>query len=391
MPAAETAAGALETVRSIANDVAAPAAAEVDRDARFPREAVDALKRERLLAALVPMELGGLGHGLSEVARHCEVLGRACASTAMVYAMHQIQVACLVRHGAGSPFFRRYLAELAERQYLIASVTSEVGVGGDLRTSIAAVDVQGECFTLDKDATTISYGAESDDLLVTARRAPEATGNDQVLVLVRRSESTLEQTASWDTLGMRGTCSPSFRLKAGGERVRIVPEPFDQIATSTMVPASHILWASCWLGIAAEAVGKARAFVRGEARKKPGSTPPTASRLAEVSSRLQTMRAGIQEVTREYEAIAGQPDAGRGALSSLGFALRLNNLKVAASEQVVEIVTRALRICGIAAYKNDTPLSLGRHLRDAHSAALMIGNDRIYATNASLLLVYKDE
>ena len=54
-------------------------------------------------------------------------------------------------------------------------------------------------------------------------------------------------------------------------------------------------------------------------------------------------------------------------------------------------MTQCLGICGIAGYKNDSPYSLGRHLRDAHSAALMIGNDRILATNASLLLVHKDD
>jgi acyl-CoA dehydrogenase len=69
----------------------------------------------------------------------------------------------------------------------------------------------------------------------------------------------------------------------------------------------------------------------------------------------------------------------------------MNNLKVSASQLVVDIVHRALLICGIQGYKNDSPFSLGRHLRDAHSAALMIGNDRILATNASLLLVLKDE
>jgi acyl-CoA dehydrogenase len=48
-------------------------------------------------------------------------------------------VACLVRHGLTVPFFRSYLAELAEREWLIASATSEVGVSGDLRRSICAI------------------------------------------------------------------------------------------------------------------------------------------------------------------------------------------------------------------------------------------------------------
>ena len=65
----------------------------------------------------------------------------------------------------------------------------------------------------------------------------------------------------------------------------------------------------------------------------------------------------------------------------------MNNLKVTGSEMAVEIVQLALLICGITGYKNDTPYSVGRHLRDALSAALMISNDRILANTSNLLLV----
>jgi acyl-CoA dehydrogenase len=56
-----------------------------------------------------------------------------------------------------------------------------------------------------------------------------------------------------------------------------------------------------------------------------------------------------------------------------------------------EIVARALGVCGISGYRCDSPYSLGRHLRDAHSAALMISNDRVLAANAAMLLVHKDD
>ena len=51
----------LETVRRIGEELAAPNADDVDRNARFPREAVDALKGEKALSAFVPEELGGGG------------------------------------------------------------------------------------------------------------------------------------------------------------------------------------------------------------------------------------------------------------------------------------------------------------------------------------------
>ena len=46
-------------------------------------------------------------------------------------------------------------------------------------------------------------------------------------------------------------------------------------------------------------------------------------------------------------------------------------------------------VVGIAGYKNGTPFSLGRQLRDVLSAPLMISNDRILSNTANLLLVQK--
>ena len=92
---------------------------------------------------------------------------------------------------------------------------------------------------------------------------------------------------------------------------------------------------------------------------------------------------------QSFDAIAADAVA-QEELLSMGWALRFNNLKISCSEAAPQIVHRALQIVGILGYKNDTPFSLGRHLRDALSAQLMIGNDRIYAKNASMLLVYKD-
>jgi acyl-CoA dehydrogenase len=81
----------------------------------------------------------------------------------------------------------------------------------------------------------------------------------------------------------------------------------------------------------------------------------------------------------------------RAELLSIGWALRMNQLKTSASDTAPQIVHRALQIVGILGYKNDSPFSLGRHYRDTLSASLMISNDRIMAKSASMLLVFKDE
>ncbi len=377
--------------RTIAGEFAAPAAPDVDKNARFPKEAIEAQKKERLLGAFIPKELGGLGCGMVALAGICEAFGSACGSSGLITAMHHIQVACLVRHGSDSTYFKRYLQEAAEKQLLIASVTSEVGIGGDMRSSITAIDRKDTSFVLNKDATTISYGEHADDLLVTSRRTADAPPSDQVLTLVRKGDFKLERTGTWDTHGMRGTCSPGFKLESRGSIEQILSLPFGDIASRTMVPFSHILWAAAWLGIASDAVSRARLFVRSEARKKPGTVPPSAVRLAEVVNNLQLMRNNVHDAASECEALMRKADGATDELLSIGFAIKINNLKIASSQLVAQIVQQCLLIVGIGGYKNDTKFSMGRHLRDSQSAALMIGNDRIYARNASLLLVHKDD
>lgn len=382
----------LAAVTRIAREISARHADSVDREARFPGESIEALQKARMLSALVPRAQGGFGCGMIELAAMCEMLGQHCASSAMVFAMHHIQVASILRHAMAEPYYERYIAELVEKQPLIASATSEVGIGGEMRTSICAASHDGKGrFTLDKDCSTISYGAYADDILFQARRGPDSPANDQIFVLVRKKDCTLTQKGAWDTLGMRGTCSPPFMLNSAGVDEQIFKTPFADVASETQVPFSHILWSNVWLGIATAAVSRARAFVRQQARAKPGTVPPTALRLAEASSMLQAMRTNVHDVASECEELMQDKESGTRALSSIAFALKMNNLKVSSSQMVVQIVNHALLITGIMGYKNDSKFAVGRLLRDAHSAALMVGNDRIYATNASMLLVLKDD
>jgi acyl-CoA dehydrogenase len=378
----------LRKAHAIGERVLAVHAASVDRDARFPNESIDALREARLLSAYVPTSFGGMGLNIVQVAKVCEALGQYCGSSAMIYAMHKIQVACIVHHAKKSSYFRDYLVQLVQKQRLIASATTEVGVGGDLRSSICAVEVDGPLFRLTKKAPVVSYGEAADDILITSRRAPDAAAGDQSMVLVLAGDFTAEPISSWDTLGFRGTCSSGFVVTAKGSAEQVLPAPFADILAQTMHPYSHIVWCSLWAGIAIDAVNRARAFVRAEARKTPGETPLSAIRLAEVDRVLQEMRHNALCLTREYHQLleAGYPEA----FNDFGFAIRTNNLKLSCSKLIVDIVGQALLICGISGYRNDSKYSLSRHLRDAHGAALMVNNDRITKLNATMLMVHKE-
>lgn len=263
---------------------AARHADDVDRNGRFPIEAVRALKDARLLSLLIPVEFGGGGASLFDVAEICTSLGQRCASTAMIFAMHQIKVSSLVAHGRGSAWHEDFMRRLCDEQLLLGSATTEGGIGGNMRNSICAFERDGATFR-----------------------------------------------------------------------------------------------------IASDALSRAQSFVRKDARRHPNGPAPGALRLAEATAKLQLMRSNIVEGLKRFAKAQQNEDD----LNSMSFAVAMNNIKIGSSQLSIEIINHALLIAGIAGYKNDTPFSVGRHMRDALSAQVMISNDRIFTNLSNMLLAQR--
>ena len=203
--------------------IAAKYAAAVDSDLRFPAEAIAALRAEGLLGAMVPGEFGGEGASISDIVDVCYTLGRACASTAMIFAMHQTKVACIVRHGRGSAWHELFMRRICDEQLLLASSTTEGNRGGDVRNSEAPLEQRDTRIVLERQATVISYGEAADAIVTTARRSRDAASADQVLVVFLKQDYKLKKISCWDALGMRGTCSDGFKLIASSMPEQVLP------------------------------------------------------------------------------------------------------------------------------------------------------------------------
>ncbi len=273
---------------------------------RFPREAIDAARAERLLGIAVPRELGGEGVGTADVVDVCYALGRACASTAMIYAMHQTKVACLARHGRGSPWHQLLLRRLCAEQLLLASSTTEGQAGGDVRNSAAAVEGEraDHARTAGDGHLLRRSGRRHRDHRAAFRPTPPSS--DQVLVAFLKDDYTLERLNGWDALGMRGTCSAGFKLVASGLREQILPASYEKIHSHTMMPFAHLAWSGAWAGIAAAAVDRARAFVRKAAHRSGGTLPPGAAHLTRANASLRTLRSLIAAALQRFERASGR-------------------------------------------------------------------------------------
>jgi acyl-CoA dehydrogenase len=363
--------------------IAAAAADDVDQKGRFPQEAIDATRERKLLGAQIPVAFGGFGATIYDVTEMCYTLGRSCSSTAMIFAMHQTKVACLVRHGTGSAYHENLMRRVAAEQMLLASSTTEGQNGGNIRSSAAAVAHDDSEITLVRAATVISYGAQADGIVTVARRADNAAASDQVLLAITKDDYTLTPTMGWETLGMRGTCSAGFELKVKAPANRIFPESYEKIHAQTMTPVAHLCWSSVWAGIAAAAVDRAQRFIRKAARGAGGQMPPGAAHFTAAKMSLAKLRAMI---TANLDNYAAREHDDR-ALSAIDFQSNINLLKVEASELAVQTVMSAMRACGLSGYRNDGEFTVGRLLRDVLSSPLMINNERILANIATSTLM----
>jgi acyl-CoA dehydrogenase len=378
----------LAAARQIGEDVAARWAADVDAEARFPGETVAELRRSGLLGALVPPEWGGPGLSLEETSAMVVAIAEHCASSGLILAMHHIQVASLVRH-ATEPALDRLLPSVVAGDLLLANANSEIGLGGERRTSLCALETTGEGFRIEKQASTVSYGEYADGILATARRTPDSQGNDQVMVVCLPPSLRLEPTGDWDTIGLRGTCSRPALLVADVPADLVISDYAD-VFMRTSLPASAVLLSSVWLGLGESAGRRAHTSVRSQARSNRESSTTTASptaalRLAELGVFLHQLREVVAGGAIRYDLDKDTPE-----VETLRFSSRMDNLKLSSSTLVLEIVQRAMAICGLTGYKNQSSVSMSRIMRDAAAAPLMVNNDRALQAMAQTLLVRKE-
>lgn len=340
------------------------------------------LRQDRLLWPAAPGHLEGRGLSTLQAARITANIARLSGSAGLIYAMHLSQALSLIRHAGGSAFLTSLWARLAEDQALVASGTSEKGVGGDIFSSLCMVEaLDGAGLTLTKESPNISYLDLAAAVLVSAMRVRADGRKTQVLVALETLNMELRPEAASGFLGMRGILNRPYGFTARFPEAAIFPDPYPVIARATMTPAIHIFWAALWSGIARRVIDTVKAF-----QAKQQELPDDAAALMRAElSRLVNKHYMLAALIRD--AIADHQDPGHsasvGGIDLAGTA-RIKRLKIAGSELVEQICLGGLSLIGLPAYAEDGPYSLSEPLRDALSARVMISNFRLIGANAKI-------
>ncbi len=358
--------GVLADVRELAHALIAPGAAGIDRESGFPDEQLSALGQAGALGLLVPREQGGAGAGLVALARACEVIGGACASTGMVFLMHCVATATVA--GGGGESAAQLLEGMASGEVLGTLAFSERGTGAHFYAPELRAERRDGSVRVSGRKAFVTSGGHADAMLVLVQG--EGEGLD--CYVVRRAAPGVRFDGRWEGLGMRGNSSIALELEdvvlKGDARIG-EPGAAADLVFGVVAPTFLV-------GLAAVNIGIAQAALSAALEHAKSRRYPDGSALVEVAT-IQHALANMDIDVRAGRALLHEA-ARLGDSGDEGALVPLMEAKVLCTDVAARVTQGALEACGGQGYTPALPIE--RHLRDARAGAVMAPTNGVLRT-----------
>ena len=345
-------------------DVIAARAGEVDTEARFPVEALEALRDAGLWGLLVPGDCGGLGASLSDAAAVVEQVAAACGSSGMVFTMHLAATQTLVGGRGPSTLIDGALAEIANGTCLATLAYSENGSRSHFWSPVSRVVPGSEDLRVDANKSWVTSAGHADRYVVSVGVDSPDDPLASDLYIIAGDAPGFEVSGAFDGLGLRGNASAPMTLRdvelAEDQRLGEAGGGFGLMLSATL-PVFVVCSAACAVGLAGAAVDAVTAHASSARLEHLGASladlPVVRARIAAAKVRHMQARALLYEVAAQLDA--GAPEAQLGVLA----------VKASAAEMALEVTSEAMRVGGGAAFSRQLPLE--RLFRDARAASVM--------------------
>jgi len=347
----------LARVETIAVEVTAKHAADVDRKAEFPRASIDALTKAGVLGLLSSKSVGGMGLGLRAAALSVERLARECGSTAMVMCMHFSATAVLENFAPEA-----VRKEVASGKHLTTLALSEVGSRSQFWAPVSSAKADGNKVKLNARKSWITSANHANSYVWSSK--PLAGTEASTIWLVPTKTPGVRVTEPYAGLGLRGNDScpvtaedaaidASSLLGADGEGFKIMIE--------VVLPFFNVMNAACSVGLMEAATAKTVAHATSTQFEHAGSSiadlPTVRAYIARMRVKTDLGRAFLLDALSAIED--ARPDA----------VLRVLESKAALSELATEVGDLGMRVCGGAAFRKE--VGVERAFRDARASLVM--------------------
>ncbi|MFD9489358.1 acyl-CoA dehydrogenase family protein [Streptomyces sp. NPDC059991] len=355
-----------DAIRSLSEAKIAPFAAEVDEEARFPQEALDALVANDLHAVHVPEEYGGAGADALATVIVIEEVARVCASSSLIPAVNKLGSLPVILSGS-EELKKKYLGPLAKGDGMFSYCLSEPDAGSDAAGMKTRAVRDGDFWVLNGVKRWITNAGVSDYYTVMAVTDPEKRSKGISAFVVEKSDPGVSFGAPEKKLGIKG--SPTREVYLDNVRIpadRMIGAEGTGFATAMKtLDHTRITIAAQALGIAQGALDYAKGYVK--ERKQFGKAIAEFQgiqfMLADMAMKISAARA------LTYQAAAAS-ERGDADLTYLGAAA-----KCFASDVAMEATTDAVQLLGGYGYTRDYPVE--RMMRDAKITQIYEGTNQV--------------
>jgi isovaleryl-CoA dehydrogenase len=344
-------------------DVIGPAAESVDAEGVWPAAGMSALAAAGLTGLTAPVSVGGIGQGLAGLATLTEMIGGACASTAMCFGMHCVATAVIA--AKATRFHEdKYLGPIARGEHLTTLALSEPGTGSHFFMPQTALQRRGDSFVINGEKRFVTNGPHVDSYVLSTLASSDLANGEFNCIAVDRDTPGLEWGEPWSGFGMRGNDSRGVRLRdVTVPANHLLGEEGDQVWYVFEVVAPYFLtaMAGTYLGVAQAALDitvqhmKSRHF--------------THSGLSLADIELLQHRVGQLWMGVEKSRLLLHHAARLGDLGSPDALTPVLAAKADAANVAVATTNEALTLCGGVAYRDNSTLT--RLLRDARASHVM--------------------
>jgi alkylation response protein AidB-like acyl-CoA dehydrogenase len=354
-----------ESVRALADKKIQPFAHDVDANARFPQEALDALQAAGLAAPHVPVEFGGEGADSLGVVIVIEEVARVCASSSLIPAVNKLGSVPLMLGGNESQK-ERWLTQLAKGKGF-SYCLSESEAGSDAAAMKTRAVKKGDGWVLNGSKKWISHAGVSEFYTVLASTDPEKGAKGITAFVIEKSDSGVSFGAPEKKMGFKGSPTREVyfdNVEIGDDRrISEIGGGFG-LAMKTL-DHTRITIAAQALGIAQGAFEVATKYAK--ERRQFGK--PIFDFQA-VQFMLADMAMEIEAARQLTYAAAVKSERGERDLTFFSAAS-----KCFATDVAMKVTTDAVQVLGGYGYVNDYPVE--RMMRDAKLTQIYEGTNQI--------------
>jgi acyl-CoA dehydrogenase len=349
-----------DAVREVAQGVVRTYAADVDRDHRFPDEAIEAAKEAGLMGVLIPREYGGAGLDAIAFAVCIEELAQACASTSVIVDVHTSVGSEPILLFGTEEQKRRWLPPLASGEMLGAFALTEPASGSDAASLQTSARRDGDRYVLNGTKVFITTIGRAGLYIVFARTGREDQRAAGVSAFVVPADTPGVRVGQlFKKMGLRGSPTGELvledvvvpaanRLAAEGQGFNVAMRALD---------SGRIGISGQALGIAQAAVDESRSVLLERDREQGDEF-----KLADMATRLESAR--LLAYHAAWLCSRGQP-----------FTRQASMAKLHCTDTAMDLALDGVQLAGEEGTVGGSPFE--RHVRDAKALQIYEGSNQV--------------